>query len=83
MELYDPIFINDYVPVKRYQRVHWIDNIIAFLITFAHGSSIGTVCFAWKVPEVIDQRLVSQTTPNLTLISQSAITAMGEEFFDK
>ena len=69
-EFYDPVFINDFSPKDRYQRRHWMNDIhLQFPIMmyrFAYGSNIGTLCFAWRISDVVDQTKVSQTITKLT-----------------
>lgn len=55
LQYYDPVFLNDLAPENRYIRRHWIDKLsLQFpvkLYRYVHGSHIGTLSFAWKIPE--------------------------------
>ena len=88
-EDYEPIFVNEFAPDDRYHRRHWIDNFCLqfpiVLYKFAHGSSIGTLCFVWKTPsDTIDQTKTSQIIAKLTLNQSTYATrAMRKEFIDK
>ena len=89
LDFYDPVFLNDYAPLDRYQRRHWLDKISCqfpiMVYRFAHGSSVGTMCFAWKInTDTVDQTAVSQTVSKLNS-SQNvyAMRAMRKEFLEK
>ncbi len=78
-----------YAPVDRYQRRHWVDKLSCqfpiMVYKFAHGSSVGTMCFAWKVnAKDVDQTAVSQTISKLNSNQQVYATrAMRKDFFDR
>lgn len=87
-EFYDPFFLNDISPKDRYQRRHWMDNVhIQFpvmLYKFAFGASIGTLCFAWRVPDEVDQTEVSRTIAKITAKQKIYATrAMKSDLLDK
>ena len=87
-EFYDPVFLNDLSPKERYQRRHWLENLhLQFPIMmyrFAYGSSIGTLCFAWRVPGEVDQTRVSRAITKLTANQKVYATrAMRSDFLNK
>ncbi len=85
---YEPVFLNDFAPDDRYQRRHWIDNLRlqfpVMMYKYAIGSSVGTMCFAWKVPHNIDHTTISQIIAKLNSTqSVYATRAMRKDFLDK
>ena len=89
LEYYDPVFLNDFAPENRYTRRHWIDKLSlqfpVMLYRYVHGSHIGTLSFAWKIPEgTNDLNKTSQIISKLTSSqSKYASRAMQTDFLDK
>ena len=52
---YQPIFFYDLAPWERYDRRKWLSGIqLPFpimLYRFAYGNHLGTLCYAWKIPD--------------------------------
>ena len=54
LPLYTPVFVNDYAPIDRFVRKHWVDKLqVEFSIQmyrYCHGNCLGTMTFVWRVP---------------------------------
>lgn len=57
LELYHPLFLNDFSPSDRYVRKHWLNDLqLEFpvkMYRFCHGNSLGTMTFIWRLPSDI------------------------------
>ena len=55
LPLYEPFYLNEITPVEWYQRRKWLTDIsIPFpvmLYKYAYGNNIGTLVYAWRIPE--------------------------------
>lgn len=55
---YEPVFLNSFAPEDRYARRTWINKLqlpfSIFMYRYPHGNNLGTLNFAWKVPDEID-----------------------------
>ena len=56
---YSPLCLNDFAPVNRYIRRHWLDKLAlpyrVMVMKYPHGNCLGTLCFIWKITEQIDE----------------------------
>lgn len=63
--LYTPVFVQDFTPQDRFNRRHWLHNLVvpfdAMLYSYAHGNSFGSLNFIWRVESEVDQSRNSQT----------------------
>ena len=84
---YQPIFFNDLAPRERYDRRKWLSGIqLPFpimLYRFAYGNHLGTLCYAWKIPDdkSVDNAAVSRVYSQLSK-EQYSTQAMCREFLD-
>ena len=86
---YQPIFLNDLAPRERYDRRKWLSGIqLPFpimLYRFAYGNHLGTLCYAWKIPDdkSVDNAAVSRVYSQLSKEQSTYSTrAMRREFLD-
>ena len=83
-----PVFLNDFAPKDRYERRKWLNNLqLSVTITlyrYPHGNHLGTINFAWKVPDEVDQTLNHQTIAQLNTSQKLYFTRqMRMDFLDK
>ena len=86
---YQPIFLNDLAPRERYDRRKWLSGIqLPFpimLYRFAYGNHLGTLCYAWKIPDdkSVANAAVSRVYSQLSKEQSTYSTrAMRREFLD-
>ena len=86
---YQPIFWNDLAPRECYDRRKWLSGIqLPFpimLYRFAYGNHLGTLCYAWKIPDdkSVDTAAVSRVYSPLSKEQSTYSTrAMRREFLD-
>ena len=86
---YQPIFLNDLAPRERYDRRKWLSGIqLPFpimLYRFAYGNHLGTLCYAWKIPDdkSVDNAAVSRVYSQLSKEQSTYSTrVMRREFLD-
>ena len=84
---YQPVFLNDFAPTDHYERRKWVNNLqLSFVITvyrYPHGNNLGTMNFAWKVPDEVDQTLSHQTIARLNKSQKLYYTRqMKRDFLD-
>ena len=82
------MFLNDLAPKDRYERRKWINNlklpVTLTLYRYPHGNNLGTMNFAWKVPDEVDQTLNHQTIAQLNKSQKLYFTRqMRTDFLDK
>ena len=71
LPLYQPLFLNDIAPVDRLERRRWLSGkSLPFpikLYKYAFGNSVGTLVYAWRIPEnkPADSAIVSKTFSQL------------------
>ena len=64
---YEPVCLNEFAPVDRYQRRHWMEKlelpVRSMLYRFPYGNHLGVVSFIWKIPEMgaVNESKVSVT----------------------
>ena len=85
---YFPVFINDFAPEDRFIRRKWINMlqlpVKIFLYRYPHGNNLGTLSFAWKVPNEVDQTLNQRTIAQLNESQRIFCTReLRKEFLDK
>lgn len=90
LPLYEPLYVNDLAPPDRYQRRRWISGIkLSFpimLYKYAYGNHIGTLIYAWKVPNdgpadsTTVSRIFCQLSGNQLFYSTRA---MRQDFLDR
>ena len=55
LPLYQPLFLNGIAPVDRLERRRWLSEISLpfpiMLYKYAFGNSVGTLVYAWRIPE--------------------------------
>ena len=90
LPLYEPLFLNDIAPVDRYQRRKWLAEISVpfpiMLYKYAYGSNIGTLVYAWRIPEdeSVDNTIIAQVFAQLcSKQSFYSTRAMRRDFLDK
>ena len=84
---YQPVFLNDFAPKDRYKRRKWLNELqLPLTVTiymYPHGNNLGTMNFAWKVPDEVDQTLNQQTIAQLNKSQKVYYTRqMRSEFLD-
>ena len=90
LPLYEPFYLNEIAPVERYQRRKWLADISVpfpvMLYKYACGNNIGTLVYAWRIPEdeCVDNTIIAKVFAQLC-IKQSfhSTSAMHREFLDK
>ena len=76
---YQPVFLNDLAPKDRYEQRKWL-----IFYRYPHGNNLGTMNFAWKVPDEVDQTLNHQTIAQLNKSQKLYFTRqMRTDFLDK
>ena len=73
LELYQPLFLNDFSPSDRYIRKHWLDNLkLEFpvkMYRFCHGNSLGTMTFIWRLPTEYTAEDATATAQAITILN--------------
>lgn len=89
LKLYEPLFINDFMPLDQYMKRKWVKNI-AFsypvcMYCYAYGNNLGTLTYLWKIPEGdVDQSVTSRLFAQLSFEQKKYSTrAIRNEFMDK
>ena len=71
LPLYEPFYLNEIAPVERYQRRKWLAEISVpfpvMLYKYAYGNNIGTLVYAWRIPEdeCVDNTIIAQVFAQL------------------
>ena len=71
LPLYQPLFLNDIAPVNCLECRRWLSGISlpfpVMLYKYAYGNNIGTLVYAWRIPEneAADSAIVSKTFSRL------------------
>jgi len=54
LPFYEPVFVNDFSPLNRYERKHWLEKLhLEFpvkMYRYSHGNNVGTMTFLWCLP---------------------------------
>ena len=71
MNMYEPLFINDYMPADQYLKRKWLNNIALHypvcMYCYAYGNNLGTIIYLWRIPEgEIDQSITSRIFAQLS-----------------
>lgn len=55
LPLYQPLYLNDLAPADRFERRRWLSALCLpfkiMLYRFAYGNNLGTLVYAWRIPE--------------------------------
>ena len=70
LDIYKPVFLNDFSPADRFKHRKWMANLAlpypACIYRYAYGNNLGTLSYIWKIPYgPLDQTAVSQVFANL------------------
>ena len=66
MPYYQPLYVNDIAPSDRLERRKWLASMSLpfsiMLYKFAYGNNLGTLVYAWRIPEdePVDNTVVSR-----------------------
>ena len=85
---YFPVCLNDFAPSDRYTRRHWLDKLglpyKVMLMQYPYGNNLGTLSFAWKVPQQADETLNARVMLQASQDVQKYSTReMRRDFIDK
>ena len=71
MPYYQPFYVNDIAPSDRLERRKWLASLSVpftiMLYKFAYGNNLGTLVYAWRIPEdePVDNAIVSRIFSDL------------------
>lgn len=89
-KVYEPVHLEEFSPIDRFERRHWIDGIILpvpFIVySYQHGNYKGTEHFLWRIPDDPGNRSDTTTVriiANLNEQDMYATRAMKKAFIDK
>ena len=85
----DQLHLNEIAPAERFAHRHWLTEFSppfpVMSYKYAYGNHLGTMVFAWKVPNdsPADQTEVSRVFSKLTSQSFYSTRAMHHDFLEK